>query len=68
MTTALLNVDDVAARLGISRSHAYRLIASGEIAVTRISRGVVRVTEEALAEFVAAKTSPPRKSRRGAAA
>ena len=68
MTAKLLKAVDVAERLGISRDRAYRLMASGEIAVTRIGPGSVRVTEESLAEFVASRTAAPRKSRKGAAA
>lgn len=67
MTDRLLTPQDVAERLGISVDYSYRLLGKGEIAVTRIGRKV-RCTEEALAEFVASKTAPPRRSRKGAAA
>jgi len=59
----LLKVHDLAARLGISVPHTYKLIERGDIAVTRIGRAV-RVSEESLAEFIASRTSAPRRSRR----
>jgi len=59
----LLNAAGVAARLGISRWHAYKLMERGEIAVTRIGRAV-RVSEESLAAYIAARTSVPRRTRR----
>lgn len=67
MTDPLLTAEDVAKRLGMSVDYAYRLLGSGEIAATRIGRKI-RCTEESLAEFIASKTAPPRRSRRGSAA
>lgn len=63
----LLTSADVAERLKISQQWAAKLMTSGEIGVTRIGR-MVRVTEEALAEYVARNTAKPRSARRGAAA
>lgn len=63
----LLTVADLAKRIGVSRDYAYDLCASGEIAVTRLGRSI-RVTEDSLAEYVAAKTAKPRRSRKGSAA
>lgn len=63
----LLTVDDVAARLGLSVNYVYRLFEANEIAVTRLGRKV-RCTEESLAAFIASRTAPPRRSRKGAAA
>lgn len=70
MTDELLTAAALAQRLGVSTDYAYRLMGSGEIAVTRIGngRGRVRVTESALADYIASRTSPPRRSRRGSAA
>lgn len=67
MTEDLLTIKDLAKRLGISYDYAGRLCAKGEIAVTRIGARV-RISEASLAEFIAAKTAPPRRSRKGAAA
>ena len=65
--TPLLTAADVAERLQLSRSYVERLIARGDIARTQIGNRV-RVTEESLAEFIASRTQPSRRSRRGAAA
>ena len=51
----LLRVSAMAQRLAISRSQAYRLIASGEIAVVHVGETAIRVTEEDLRTFVARK-------------
>lgn len=67
MTARLLTPQDVAERLGVSDDYAYRLLGKGEIACTRIGRKV-RCTEEALADFIAARTAAPRRARRGSAA
>lgn len=67
MTAPLLTVQDLADRLRCSRDWAYRICERGEIGVTRVGRSV-RITEEALADYIAARTAAPRKSRKGAAA
>lgn len=63
----LLDIKDVAERLGISYDYAGKLCAKGDIATTRIGRRV-KVREAALAEFVERNTGKPRSSRKGAAA
>lgn len=47
----LLRVSDVKRALQISESHAYQLLSSGAIRTVRVGRSV-RVTEEALADYV----------------
>lgn len=60
-----MRVREVAARLEISPSLVYQLIASGKLGCYRIGngRGVVRVTEEQLQEYLRAaepvKAQPP---------
>lgn len=66
-TDQLLTSADVAQRLQISHDWAARLMARGDIAVTRIGR-MVRVTEQSLADYIAANTASPRRSRKGVAA
>lgn len=63
----LLTVRDLAERLGVSVDWSYRLCERGDIAVTRVGSRI-RITEESLAEYVASRTAPSRRSRRGAAA
>ena len=63
----LLTAADVAARLGVSEQHAALLLRRGDIGATRIGR-LVRCSEQSLAEFIASRTAPPRRSRKGAAA
>ncbi len=46
----------VAVRLGVSRSTAYRLIADGDLIATRI-RGQWRVSEAALSDYIASHTN-----------
>jgi excisionase family DNA binding protein len=53
----LLTTRDLMARLGCSIAHAKRLVASGQIEVTRLGRSV-RITEKALAEYIARNTTP----------
>jgi excisionase family DNA binding protein len=48
----LLTVDEVAAVLHVSRSHAYLLVHSGKLASVRIGRSV-RVRPETLEVFIA---------------
>lgn len=52
---ALLNAKDVAKLLKISPSKVYQLMQRGEIATVRMG-GVVRVTEQALEEFIERQT------------
>lgn len=47
----LVRVDEAAARLGISRSKLYELMAAGHIAYVKIGRSV-RIPTTALEEFV----------------
>lgn len=63
MSTQLLTVPEVAARLQLSRTHTYLLIERGDIATVRIGRAV-RITEKALADFVEVRTNPARPSMR----
>lgn len=56
----MLTTKEVADRLKISRSMVYALIDRKQIAVVRVGlkkgRGAIRVTEEALAAFLQART------------
>jgi len=63
----LLTVPEVAERLGVSVDWTYRVCERGDIAVTRVGNRV-RITEEALADYIARNTAKPRTSRKGAAA
>lgn len=51
VAAALLKAEDVAVQLGLSTSHAYRLLRSGRIETVRFG-AVVRVTQRAIDEFV----------------
>ena len=55
--TRLMTVPEVAAALRVHRSTAYRLIAEGAFPVTHVRRRV-RVSEQALDEFVKRNTDP----------
>ncbi len=55
MDQVLLRVDEVSRALGIGRSQAYALCASGRLPVVRIGRSV-RVPAEALREWVREQT------------
>ena len=44
---------DVAERLAVSPSAAYRLVNSGELVAVRVGERSLRVTEEDLAEYIA---------------
>jgi excisionase family DNA binding protein len=55
MDQVLLRVDEVGRALGIGRSQAYALCASGRLPVVRIGRSV-RVPAEALRAWVRAQT------------
>jgi excisionase family DNA binding protein len=57
MDQVLLRVDEVGRALGIGRSQAYALCASGVLPVVRIGRSV-RVPAEALHAWVRAQTQP----------
>jgi excisionase family DNA binding protein len=52
----LLTAPDVAKRLGCSERHVWRLINDEEIEVFR-HRGLTRITEKALAKFIARNTT-----------
>lgn len=56
-----MRVREVAARLEISSSLVYQLIATGKLRCYRIGngRGVVRVTEEQLQEYLKAAEPAP---------
>lgn len=66
MTVQLLRITEAADRLGVHRSVVYRLINTGQLRKTHIGRGArsTRVSEDALAEFVARNSSAPRRARR----
>lgn len=69
MSTALLRVPEVAARLGCSRTHVYELIAEGaldavDIASPSATRPQTRVRESDLASFVERRTRNARDLRR----
>ncbi|QEH32120.1 Helix-turn-helix domain protein [Aquisphaera giovannonii] len=55
-----MTVRDVATRLEISASLVYQLIDSGKLRCCRhgMGRGVIRVTEEQLAEYLEACATP----------
>lgn len=58
----LLRLEDVADRLGVSRDSVERLIASGALPAVDMRAGGnrprLRVTEDALAEFIKARALP----------
>jgi excisionase family DNA binding protein len=58
MTVQLLTVPETAARLRVNRSTVYDLIAAGELRVVDLGHGrsKTRIPEDALAEFIAART------------
>jgi excisionase family DNA binding protein len=58
MDQVLLKIDDVSQALGICRSQAYALCASGRLPVVRIGRSV-RVPADALREWVRQRTLAP---------
>jgi excisionase family DNA binding protein len=57
----MLTVKNVAARLGLSNSQIYALIASGKLSCHRFGngRGALRVSEEQLAQFIEASKITP---------
>ena len=60
-------IEYAAKRLGVSVDWMYRLAGRGEIAVTRVGR-LVKFTDAAINDYIAAHTSEPRRSRKGTAA
>ncbi len=60
----LLRATEVAEILGCSRGEVYRLISLNRIPYVRLSERVVRVPEEALREFIRARTTGPKEGRR----
>lgn len=52
----LLTVPEAAAKLGVSRQHAYRLIAEGVLPAVRLSERRVRVPSEALDAWLQVQT------------
>jgi excisionase family DNA binding protein len=67
MTMKLLKVDDVATRLGASKRHVHALIASRRLRAVDISikgRAHFRITEDALANFIAGREAGPPEPRR----
>lgn len=63
--TQLLKVDEVATRLALSPGHVYRLAERGDIETVKIGTSL-RVSEKALAAFIAERTNEARRSRRSA--
>jgi excisionase family DNA binding protein len=64
--SADVTVQQVAERLEVSPQLVYALVAAGKLACTRhgLGRGVIRISEEQLAEYlagVAQKEAPPRR-------
>lgn len=53
--TALLRVEEVAPLLGIGRSKAYELVATGDLPALRIGR-LIRVPRHALDRWIAERT------------
>lgn len=66
MSTQLYRIHEAAERLGVNRSHIYRLINTGQLRKTHVGSGArsTRISEEALAEFVARNSTGSRRSRR----
>lgn len=62
-TAPLLTASDLMERLSISRSHAYDLLARGALEVVRVGSSV-RVSEDSLADYLAARTTPALRSLR----
>ena len=56
MTTALLTVLEVAARLHVSARQVRRLIACGELPCVRIGERGIRISERDVATFVKQRT------------
>ena len=59
MDTLLMTLNQAAEQLAIGRTTVYQLIGRGELPTVRLGRGCVRISREALIEYVA------RSSRRG---
>lgn len=64
MTVQLLRIDEAAARLGVHRSHVYRLINTGQLRKTHIGTRGTRIPEDAIAELVARNSNGIKPSRR----
>lgn len=47
-----MTVDELSKRLSLSRSSTWRLIYGGEIKTTRIGKKSLRVSEQALADYL----------------
>lgn len=60
-------IEYAAERLNVSVDWMYRLVARGDIAVTRVGR-LVKFTDASINDYIAAHTSEPRRSRKGTAA
>lgn len=54
-TRPLLHIEEVAKRLSISKSMAWKLVAEGEIRCIRIGRAI-RISEAQLAEYLERST------------
>ena len=66
MSAQLLRIPEVATRLAVSRKHVYTLINTGQLRKTHIGPGArsTRVSEDAIAEFIAKNSTGPRRARR----
>ncbi len=61
----LLTLKEVGTRLGISHDSVQRLVTAGSLAVVDVSTGTrprLRISESALAAFIAARTIPAGKA------
>lgn len=58
----LLKAEEVAARLGVSPGHVYRLVERGDLAKVKIG-AAMRVSEDALAKFIEERTQAARRTR-----
>lgn len=58
MTAPLLNVDEAARRLGITRRAAYDLIWRGDLAAVRVGR-FLRVAPEAIQQYKRSRVFSP---------
>ena len=55
MDTLLMTLNQAAEQLAIGRTTVYQLIGRGELPTVRLGRGCVRISREALIEYVAAE-------------
>lgn len=58
----LLKIEEVASRLALSVQHVYRLAERGDLATVKIG-AALRVSEQALAQFIEERTHSPRRTR-----